>query len=189
MRSVRAVGSVVLSVVVFVPIVVAAAGVYRWVDDNGKVHYTQTPPSTGDTTKIKAPPAGSDDAPPVSPSDSVRGADGNCLTIKCMADEMESARLQREGDYARQRAENERHLQKKQVQTEPQRQAGPPGSLYSDEHMRTQCLHGQCGSDTRDCDNVQRLRECAATQAAQRQHYQERKHSGGGIDAYGNRRY
>ena len=34
----------------------AQAGVYKWVDEKGNVHYTQSPPPQGDYKSMKAPP-------------------------------------------------------------------------------------------------------------------------------------
>ncbi|HEB95109.1 MAG TPA: DUF4124 domain-containing protein [Sedimenticola thiotaurini] len=35
---------------------IATAGAYRWVDDNGVTHYSQTPPPDRPVTRIAAPP-------------------------------------------------------------------------------------------------------------------------------------
>lgn len=40
----------------------AYANVYKWVDKNGEVHYTQTPPSEGTATKLPPPPKPSSSA-------------------------------------------------------------------------------------------------------------------------------
>lgn len=159
-----------------VPLQVGASGVYKWVDEQGKVHYSEHAPSSGGKAKMRVAPPSTNNEPEVSQGESVRGADGNCATIKCMADEMEQSRLQREAEYARQRALNE-------SQARPQKRVNagelpPQGPLYSDEYMRTQCLHGQCaGVSGRDCDDVQKLRQCARFQQGMRETYQ-REHPG-----------
>ena len=154
----------------------AASGVYKWVDAQGKVHYSERAPSSGDNVPIRTAPPSSNSEPELSQGESVRGADGNCLTIKCVADEMEQSRLQREAEYAKQRAINDSHARppKRAAATE----LPPQGPLYSDEYMRTQCLHGQCaGVSRRDCDDVQKLRQCARFQQSDREEYQ-RRHPG-----------
>lgn len=35
---------------------VAAAGMYKWVDEDGNVHYSQTPPPSGEAEELKPPP-------------------------------------------------------------------------------------------------------------------------------------
>ena len=153
-----------------------AAGVYKWVDAQGNVHYSERAPSSGDNVPIRTAPAGTDNEPELSQGESVRGADGNCLTIKCVADDMEQSRLQREAEYAKQRAINDKEAQ-------PKKHAGaaelpPQGPLYGDEYMRTQCLHGQCsGLSRRDCDDVQKLRQCGRFKQGLREDYQ-RRHPG-----------
>lgn len=161
---------VALCLAITIPSVSLAASVYKWVDKNGKVYYSESPPPKGETSKVKIPPPSANDEPVISQGMSVRDPDGKCLTIKCIADEMETSRLARERSYVKQRAENERVMQPK---TESAPQWPPQDPLYSDGYMRTQCLHGQCGSDTRDCEDINKLRECAAMQRAQRDFYQE----------------
>lgn len=169
-------GMMMLLWVLVLPLPAAASGVYKWVDEQGKVHYSQQAPSSGDNVPIRTPPPSTNNEPDLSQGESVRGADGNCLTIKCVADEMEQSRLQREAEYAKQRAVND-------SQARPPKQAGaaelpPQGPLYGDEYMRTQCLHGQCsGLSRRDCDDVQKLRQCARFQQGVREDYQ-RRHPG-----------
>lgn len=167
---------IVLLVAMVLPLQVAASGVYKWVDDQGKVHYSEQAPATGDNVTLRTAPPSTNKEPELSQGESVRDADGNCLTIKCVADEMEQSRLQREAEYAKQRAIND-------SQARPQKRVGaaelpPTGSLYSDEYMRTQCLHGQCaGVSWRDCDDVQKLRQCAQFQQGAREVYR-REHPG-----------
>lgn len=177
MRNERKKSTLILLLVAMVlPLQVAASGVYKWVDDQGKVHYSEQAPATGDNATLRTAPPSTNKEPELSQGESVRDADGNCLTIKCVADEMEQSRLQREAGYAKQRAIND-------SQARPQKPVGtaelpPTGSLYSDEYMRTQCLHGQCaGVSWRDCDDVQKLRQCAQFQQGAREAYR-RKHPG-----------
>ena len=168
-----------------VPSIGVASGVYKWVDKNGKVHYSQHAPAKDGVTKLKTPPQrpdGADSEPGYSQGESVRGPDGKCLTIKCRADEMEAARLKRYREYDRQRAENQRHIQKKSNSTQP---------LISDAYMngvRTQCLHGRCGSSTRNCDDMAVLRQCALTLKL-KQDIQIEKYRKGVIDRDGYPRY
>ncbi|RME33910.1 MAG: DUF4124 domain-containing protein [Gammaproteobacteria bacterium] len=39
------------------PLVTGAAQVYRWVDDQGQIHFSQTPPETGQAEVVETPPA------------------------------------------------------------------------------------------------------------------------------------
>lgn len=41
----------------------AYAGVYKWVDENGNVHYSEQPPKAGDHTQLRAQPAESNPQP------------------------------------------------------------------------------------------------------------------------------
>ena len=41
----------------------AYAGVYKWVDENGSVHYSEQPPKAGDHTQLRAQPAESNPQP------------------------------------------------------------------------------------------------------------------------------
>ena len=45
----------VLALLLLTP-ALAAAQAYRWVDEQGKVHYTQTPPPKGDYGEVAPPP-------------------------------------------------------------------------------------------------------------------------------------
>lgn len=157
------------------PLQAAAAGVYKWVDEKGKVHYSERAPSGGDNAKVRTAPPSANSEPEVPQGESVRGADGKCLTIKCMADEMEQSRLQREAEYARQRAINESQARPQKKTTAAGPGALPPqGTLYTDEYMRTQCLHGQCpGLSSHQCEDVQKLRQCAMSQQAKREAYRQ----------------
>jgi hypothetical protein len=81
----------------------AAGGVVRWVDKDGKVHYSETPPSEAPAaeSRIEVHNAGSTADEPAAPS--AQGKSRDCATIKCLGDQMEADRLQREREYERQR--------------------------------------------------------------------------------------
>lgn len=134
-----------------------ATDLYRWVDKDGKVHYSQTPPVKAPATeakvKIRAPHANAGD--PAAPQ-AERDAQGNCISIKCLGDQMEADRLAREREYARQIAENERATQKK---TSEDKQSTPLTSL--DEHLRENCRRGLFyGTSSKvNCDDIATLRE------------------------------
>ncbi len=132
-----------------------AGKVYKRVDKDGKVFYSQVPPREGASSQIttQAPP--SDDGSQLPQGESIRGTNGECLTIKCMADEMETDRLKREGEYAKRRAENEKAAKKKL-------QDGPPKSAASGidvDSLQKLCLNGSIGPSTRDCNDVNKLRK------------------------------
>lgn len=133
-----------------------AAGVYKWVDDTGKVQYSETPPAQRESEQMNyVPSSGASESLPQ--GESLRGADGQCLTVKCMADEMEAARLQRERDYARQRAENERaaHQTARPVKSKEKSQSA------LDDHLRENCRRGLFyGADSHvSCDDIVALRK------------------------------
>ncbi|MFA7096117.1 MAG: DUF4124 domain-containing protein [Gammaproteobacteria bacterium] len=44
------------SIPLITPLRSAAAGLYKWVDEQGITHYSQEPPATGKVQKIKPPP-------------------------------------------------------------------------------------------------------------------------------------
>lgn len=137
-----------------IPYLAVAAGVYKWVDKDGKVYYSQTAPREKASSKVKtqAAPSGAESQLPQ--GESIRGDDGECLTIKCMADEMETDRLKREGEYAKRHAENENAAKKKP-------QDGSPNSTVSageKDQLRKLCLNGSIGPSTRDCDDIDKLR-------------------------------
>lgn len=135
-----------------------AEKVYRWVDQDGKVHYSQTAPGAGATSEkaitTTAPPR-ADSATEPEPE---RNERGECLTVKCMADQMEADRLKRERGYAEQRAKNERALQKKPGTGWPPK---PPTTLSArDKELQHNCRRGLFyGSNSKiDCDDMDALR-------------------------------
>jgi len=160
MRS-TVISAIAFSAFLIVPWSGMAAGLYKWVDKDGKVHYSETPRSDGESSSLKVQEAPSDTEPPLNQGESVRGPDGNCLTVKCMADEMESDRLQREDAYARQRAENERAARKRT----PSAPKEAPIAESEKDWLRNQCLNGSLGPSTRDCDDYEKLREYAERRA------------------------
>lgn len=150
----------------------SAAELYRWVDKDGKVHYSQTRPAEAPTTqtKIKVPDtkAGSDgDGMP--PGD--RDEHGNCVSIKCMADQMEADRLERERGYARQKAENERAAKVPPSVSKP---SSPPNPR--DELLREQCRSGihYGGNSHPNCDDTATLeKEYSKWQKSNKEGYDE----------------
>ena len=135
-----------------------AAGPYKWVDKDGKIHYTDVPPTQGDASRVKVPAANPSPESPSEDQTSDRDAKGNCRTMKCLADEMEATRLQREKDYDRQRAENERYAKQK---------SNPPHYVNGRdlETMIQQCRSGACGTDTRNCEDRTYLLACSIRQS------------------------
>ena len=62
-------GLALTAILVVITSVSSAAGkhgIYKWVDDSGTVHYTQTPPSNRDTQELKPPPGPADDPDAIS---------------------------------------------------------------------------------------------------------------------------
>lgn len=140
-----------------------AEKVYRWVDQDGKVHYSQTAPGAGATSEkaitTTTPPSAANAPDPEAEPEPERDERGQCLTIKCMADQMEADRLQRERGYAEQRAKNERALQKKSETAASKTPAGP--LTEHDKQLQHNCKRGLFyGTNTRiDCDDVNALRK------------------------------
>ncbi len=132
-----------------------AGNVYKHVDENGGVYYSQIPPREGEVSRITTPAPPADDGAQLPQGESIRGKNGECLTVKCMADEMETDRLKREGEYARRRAENERAVKKK-TQDGPSKTAA---SGISADALQQLCLNGSIGPSTRDCNDVNKLRK------------------------------
>ena len=111
----------------------STAGVYRWVDDQGNVVYSQTPPPDGRETKLMAPPP-----PPAEDPDAA----------------MERIRAQSEAlEKASQERQKQQQEKKQKAQLEAQRKANceaarknletlrsrPPNTLYrtgKDEYRR-----------------------------------------------------
>ena len=76
-----------------------AAGVYRWVDDQGKVHYGDRPPSKKDSTEVEVK-----DTPAPAPEDAARRAKTRRLldAIATERDRKEQATAKAEADQAKQ---------------------------------------------------------------------------------------
>lgn len=143
-----------------------AEKIYRWVDQNGKVHYSQTKPDTAATSErsFVADPAPTPEAAPAEPEPE-RNQRGECLTIQCMADDMEAERLKRERGYAEQRAKNERVLQKK-TETKTLKTPSTPISEH-DKQLQHNCKRGlYYGTNSKiDCDDM------GAVRAEWKKHY------------------
>ena len=84
------------------PLMVAAESIHKWVDKDGKVHYSQTRPKDTDATKVKVdPPPPADAEPPMVNGERI------CLSYECYAIKLNQERVERERGYAKARAENE----------------------------------------------------------------------------------
>lgn len=59
----QASGALFLALLIGVVTLPAYAGVYKWVDENGKVHYSEQPPQTGSHTQLRVQPAQSNPQP------------------------------------------------------------------------------------------------------------------------------
>lgn len=130
--------------------VVAADSLYRWVDRNGEVHYSQTAPleTPATETRIKIQKSSA----PAKPQ-AERDDNGNCLTIGCLADQMEADRLAREREYARQIAEHQRAARRETTE--------PAATNPLDDHLRENCRNGLFygPSSKVDCDDIAGLRK------------------------------
>jgi len=106
-----------------------AQKLYKWVDKDGKTHYSQTPPAdaAASQSKLNVPKQDSP-APQVELTEDGRDPDGNCKTMKCMADQMEADRLEREQGYATQRWRNERLQEKASEERAAKERAAEPKS-------------------------------------------------------------
>jgi len=137
-----------------------AEKIYRWVDQNGKVHYSQMKPDTAATGErsFVTDPAPTPEAAPASESEPERNKRGECLTIQCMADDMEAERLKRERGYAEQRARNERALQKKTA-TSASKTPSTPVSEH-DKELQYNCKRGlYYGTNSKiNCDDMDAVR-------------------------------
>lgn len=134
-----------------------AEKVYRWVDKDGKVHYSQTAPAAGASgeKEIRTTPPPTPDTAADEPEE--RNERGDCLTVKCMADQMEADRLKRERGYAEQRAKNERALKKAEVKPS----TVPPGPLSEhDKQLQYNCRRGvyYTMNSRVNCDDIAQLR-------------------------------
>lgn len=138
-------------------IAAVAANVHRWVDKDGKVHYSQIPPVTApaDEAKLKIQTPSALSAGEAAGPQAERDAQGVCLTMKCVADDMEADRLERERGYAERIAENERAGRKKTESKQPT----IPNPL--DEHLQANCRNGLFyGSSSKvNCDDIATLRQ------------------------------
>lgn len=138
-----------------------AEKIYRWVDQNGKVHYSQTKPDTATTSErsLVTDPAPTPQAAPALEPEPERNQRGECLTVKCMADEMEADRLKRERGYAEQRAKNERALQKKSETSAPKTPSVPLSE--HDKQLQHNCKRGlYYGSNSKiNCDDMDAVRK------------------------------
>lgn len=142
----------VLAALMFVSAAVPAAGVYKWVDQSGKVHYGEAPPTEAPRSegRVHVPSAPVEPAAPLADRDER----GNCQTIQCLADQMERERLARERKYAERRAENEREARKP-----PANKPEPLSGV--DKQLQENCRNGLFyGSNSRvDCNDLKTLRQ------------------------------
>jgi hypothetical protein len=100
----------------------ASAEVYRWVDDSGKVHFTDRPPAgQGEQVEIRPAPAAAPASPPAGVPDRQRLLD--------MYQHEREQRQEEQAEQARQRAEREREC-RRAANTLRRYQAGGP--LYED---------------------------------------------------------
>ncbi|MDP3545326.1 MAG: DUF4124 domain-containing protein, partial [Phreatobacter sp.] len=84
----------------------AYAGVYKWVDEKGNVHYSEQPPKAGDHTQLRAQPAESNPQP-YSENKAVS------QLRQMEADKSERNRIQ----YQKQRLELERQIRERDKET------------------------------------------------------------------------
>lgn len=136
-----------------------AGSLYRWVDKDGKVHYSEKPPAEAPKAESKVHitnPAPSRAEESVVFEDG-RDEKGNCVTMKCLADQMESDRLARERGYAQKRADNERAAA---AHKKPQGGAQPSPPTALDDHLRENCKNGvyYSGNYRTNCDDIAELR-------------------------------
>lgn len=156
----RRILAVVALATAFSCVAAVAANLYKWVDKDGKVHYSQTRSATAPASEAKIElrtPSGPNNTNNSTPQ-AERDASGNCLTVKCLADQMESERLAREHEYARQIAENERAGKKNKNIKESK---SPAAATGLDEHLRENCRRGlYYGASSRvNCDDIAALRD------------------------------
>ena len=135
-----------------------AEKVYRWVDKDGKVHYSQTAPTSeaSGEKEIRTTPPPTPDTAADEPEE--RNERGECLTVKCMADQMEADRLKRERGYAEQRAKNERALPKK-AEVKPSTVPSGPLSEH-DKQLQHNCRRGlyYTTNSRINCDDMDQVR-------------------------------
>ena len=81
---------------------VAAAAVYKWVDENGQVQYTQTPPPGGvEATELKPPPGPADEDGAIERQETLQKA----LDERRESRDESARKAGEDADYARQKAE------------------------------------------------------------------------------------
>lgn len=79
-----------------------AGGIYKWIDENGQVHYTQTPPPNTPAEQMKGAP------PPADDPEAVRG------DLQRQLDALDEQRAQRDEAFAEQKQKEETARIKKQ---------------------------------------------------------------------------
>lgn len=121
--------------------------VYRHVDKDGKVHYSQFRPGEDTADEVKLAPAPADDPGNIDPN--------ACLSYECYAEQLKKERLQREKGYAEIRQREEREAM--------QRQTGSGGA--GDDYYRSLCRNSGANMD---CNDTKKIRE---QMDAQRQQY------------------
>jgi len=84
----------------------AIAQMYRWVDANGKVHYSNTPPPGAKTSVIKGPPAGG--AAPADPAPAAGSKDAKKGPLTPAEQEQEYRKRQAAAGKSAEKAEAER---------------------------------------------------------------------------------
>lgn len=130
------------------PFAAHAAKLYKWVDSNGKIHYSEIAPAPG-ATNVEVVPV-----PPAPPSS---GEKGTCVSHECYAKQLERDRIEREKGYAKMHAEQERH--ERQVRARKVAEAAAEKRSADDEELHRLCIHGHMGfADLRDCENPKKLR-------------------------------
>jgi hypothetical protein len=118
------------------PPTVMADKIYRHVDKDGKVYYSEIRP-TEPANELKIAPAPAD----------LGGTDpGACLSYECYAEQLKKDRLEREKGYAEMRRREEREAM--------QRQSGTGGA--GDEYYRSLCRNSQANMD---CTDTKKIRE------------------------------
>ncbi len=162
------------------PMVAAAGGVYKWVDKDGKVHYSQTRPKETDASALKvSPPPPADAAAPSS------GGASKCLSYECYAEMLKQDRLERERRYAQARAERDREFERERRQRGTTAPSASSGGSISDEYLRSLCRGGGQNATKTDCNDTAKLRR----QFRELQEQQKKQYPRTGIignDKYGN---
>ena len=147
-----------IAVLIIVALAVDAAhagGVYKWTDKDGKTRYSETPPPDAAYSKMEPASHSGSGESELPQGESIRGPDGKCLTLKCVADEMEADRHQRARDRAERDAELRRQATTKPTAAAPKSHMPP---LRGDDQVRNDCRMGLQGPNATDCDDATRLR-------------------------------